>query len=121
LLIVDNGRLLLRRRPAGGLLGGLWEVPGGERKLEESLSATLDRHLAELREHTLSIVPVGEVRHSITYRRIVAPVFRAAIDKALPLTGNRYRWVSISMLGCYPLSSLSLKAARFLFNEKVSS
>jgi A/G-specific adenine glycosylase len=120
-LIVNKGRLLLRRRPAGGLLGGLWEVPGGEKKAEESLGEALDRHLGKLRQYARSIVPVGEIRHSITYRRIVAPVFRAAIDRALPLTGSRCRWVSISMLGCHPLSSLSLKAARFLFHEKVSS
>ena len=121
LLIVNNGRLLLRRRPTGGLLGGLWEVPGGEKKTEESLGDALDRHLGKLRECTRSMVSVGEVRHSITYRRIVAPVFRAVVEKGLPFPDDRCRWVSVSMLHRYPLSSLSLKAARFLFNEKVSS
>ena len=28
--VIKNGRLLLTRRPAEGLLGGLWEFPGGE-------------------------------------------------------------------------------------------
>jgi A/G-specific adenine glycosylase len=118
---VNNGRLLLRRRPAGGLLGGLWEVPGGEKGAKESLEDALDRHLGALRKCVRCLVPLGEVRHSITYRRIVAPVFRAAIDKRLTVTDTRCRWVSISMLRCYPLSSLSLKAARFLIDEEVSS
>jgi A/G-specific adenine glycosylase len=120
-LIVNGGRLLLRKRPAGDLLGGLWEVPGGEKKPAESIAAALERHLGKLRKHARAVVPVGEVRHAITYRRIVAPVFVAPVGKAFRLADNRCRWVSISRLGCYPLSSLSLKAARFLVHEKVSS
>jgi A/G-specific adenine glycosylase len=119
-LIVNDGRLILRRRSAGGLLGGLWEVPGGEKKPKESLGDALDRHLGELRKHTRLMVPVGELRHSITYRRIVAPVFRAVLDRDLFLPSSRWRWVPISTLGRYPISSLSLKAARFLFDEELS-
>lgn len=38
LVVIRHKReILLRRRPSGGLLSGLWEVPGGERKKGETL------------------------------------------------------------------------------------
>src|SRR3990167_1384628 len=41
LVIQKKQKVLLRRRPAAALLSGLWELPGGERKRGESLTAEL--------------------------------------------------------------------------------
>lgn len=111
-VIQNNKKILLRRRPAGGLLGGLWEVPGGEREKGESPEATLSRHLNGLGKSVGPLSFVGEVRHSITYRRIQAPVFFISHNHKSLRPRSGWRWASLSSLQRYPLSSLSLKAIK---------
>ena len=111
-VIQNNKKILLRRRPAGGLLGGLWEVPGGEREKEESPEATLNRHLNGLGKIARPASFVGEVRHSITYRKIRAPVFFSSGNSKSLQPQSSWRWAPLSALHRYPLSALSLKAIR---------
>jgi A/G-specific adenine glycosylase len=71
-LIRDNqGRLLIAQRPAEGLLGGLWEFPGGKQETGESLPECLAR---ELREELAIEVEVGEffvkVKHAFSHFKI---------------------------------------------------
>lgn len=113
-VLQDNKKILLRLRPAGGLLGELWEVPGGERKQRESLQGALTRHLNGLGKIVNPAVLAGEVRHSITQRRIRAPVFFfPQYRKSLP-SGSNWRWVALSSLHRYPLSTLSRKAIEWV-------
>jgi 8-oxo-dGTP diphosphatase len=56
-ILVDGGRLLLARRPAGDRLEGMWELPGGKIEAGESPQQCLARELAE--ECGL-VVTVGE-------------------------------------------------------------
>lgn len=112
LVIQKKQKVLLRRRPAAALLSGLWELPGGERKKGESLTAALTRHLnglGSIVEHSLL---VGEVRHSITHRRIRAPVLLLAQPGKEIRPGRGWRWAPLSSLQRYPLSNLSLKAIK---------
>ena len=111
-VIQTNGKILLRRRPPGGMLGGLWEVPGGERKKGENVKSALIRHLNGLGQQVRVDAVMGEINHSITRRRIRAPVFLCSNYRKIRPPDPNWRWVSLSSLGRYPLSSLSLKAIR---------
>ena len=115
-IIRRDARILVRRRTGRGILNGLWEVPGGERKKRESLKASLLRHLGELGDRVNSSSLIGEIRHSITYRRIRAPLFLCNLSHSgeLPLSQSEWRWLSTHRLHQYPLSSLSLKAVKIL-------
>ncbi len=115
-LIQNNGRLLLRRRPTGGILGGLWEIPGGERKDRESLETTMARHLNGCAGTARFRGQIGEVRHTITYRKIRSPVLLYSTSgKRAPLAADStWRWSSVAGLPRLPLSSLSLKAIKVL-------
>jgi A/G-specific adenine glycosylase len=113
-LIEKDGKILLRRRPPGGILPGLWEIPGGERKKSESLRAALARHLDGAGDRVNLGNVVGVIHHSITHRRIRAPVYRYAFAGDAPPPAPGWRWFRLSSLGRHPLSSLSLKAARLL-------
>ncbi|MBI2539930.1 MAG: A/G-specific adenine glycosylase, partial [Deltaproteobacteria bacterium] len=112
LVIQKRQKVLLRRRPAAALLNGLWELPGGERQRGESLTAALTRHLNGLGSIVDQSLLVGEVRHSITHRRIRAPVFLLAQPGKEIRPGRGWRWAPLSSLRRYPLSSLSLKAIK---------
>ncbi len=46
-LIRDDGRVLVQRRPAGKPLAGLWEFPGGQVEPGETPKAALARELDE--------------------------------------------------------------------------
>jgi A/G-specific adenine glycosylase len=108
LAVIQNGRkILLRRRPPGGILGGLWEVP-------------LVRHLSGLGEQVKPSSFIGEIRHNITCFRIRAPlfVFTCSNHKKIRLPHSRWRWFSLSSLSGHPLSSLSLKAIRLLTTNR---
>lgn len=111
-VIQKRQKVLLRRRPAAALLNGLWELPGGERKRGESLTAALTRHLNGLGSIVKHSLLVGEVRHSITHRRIRAPVLLLAQPGKEIHPGRGWRWAPLSSLRRYPLSSLSLKAIK---------
>ena len=81
LAIVDrNRKILLRRRAADGLLAGLWELPGlqlarGEnlRHFRQHLEQQLPLKLAQPRR-------IGAIRHTITNRRIRAPIYLFEAD-----------------------------------------
>jgi len=60
----EDGRILLAQRPASGLLGGLWEFPGGKQESGESLEECLKR---ELREELRIEVRVDERLASVNH------------------------------------------------------
>ena len=114
-VLAREKKILLRRRSHGALLGGLWELPGGERRKGETLKAALRRYLNGLGDCAGHLSRIGEIRHTITYRDIRAPLFFLACSKKqerIAAPHGEWRWVSISSLGQYPLSSLTLKAVR---------
>lgn len=123
LAIIRHGRkILLHRRPAAGLLAGLWELPGGEKRPSEGPLSTLRRHLEGSGIVLCSPRRLGEIRHSITHRRIRAPIFlaEAPAGARTVLAASRWRWVAPDTLHRLPVSSMTVKAAKTLLHEKSS-
>lgn len=109
-------RILLRRRRATGLLAGLWELPGGETREFQRLKVALKRALL-LPNGTLGRARrIGTIRHAITNRRIRATIFlfECACAAEIRLPGPDWRWARPSALSRYPVSSMTLKAAKLL-------
>ncbi len=46
-IISKNGKYLVAKRKAGGVVGGKWEFPGGKKEFGESLQECLRRELRE--------------------------------------------------------------------------
>lgn len=71
-----DGKFLIQRRPEEGLLGGLWEFPGGKVERGESLHAALVREIEE--ETGLVTTPsrkVGSVDHAYTHFSITLHLY----------------------------------------------
>ena len=115
-IVMNKGKILLRRRRESGMLAGLWELPGGETKRGESLHGCLRRHLQGLNRALTHEIRIGEIRHSITHRKIRAPIFRFDVRRGaeIRLKRSRWRWLVLSSLRNCPLSSMTFKAATIL-------
>jgi A/G-specific adenine glycosylase len=120
-IVRRRGRILLHHRSTKGLLAHLWELPGGEVAQRSKPEAALRRELGLLSADLSRPRWIGEFRHSITYRRIRAPIYLFDYCSAgkIHLPSRRWRWTRRSELGNYPMSSMTRKALRvFDIHEK---
>lgn len=100
-VVSKNGRLLVTRRPARGLLGGLWEFPGGKLQPGENPAAACVREIRE--EVGLDVAveePLAEVRHAYTHLRVRLHVFRCRFVSGRVRRNGPvdHRWVRIADL-----------------------
>jgi A/G-specific adenine glycosylase len=89
-----KGTVLVGRRPERGLLGGLWELPGGRRKPQETREEALRRLL---REEWGMGVAVGDrlasLPHGFSHFRITLHAYRCRRTSGRPGTDREWRWV----------------------------
>jgi A/G-specific adenine glycosylase len=120
-VIWRNEHLLIAQRPLDGLLGGLWEFPGGKQLPEETLHECLKR---ELREELDIEVEVGEkltvVRHAFTHFRITVYAYECRYlseEEPRALGVEDWRWVALSELDDYALPVVDRKIVNVV-NER---
>jgi A/G-specific adenine glycosylase len=120
-IVRHGGKLLLRRRSATGMLAGLWEFPGGAVD-NKTIRVALKHQLGELNGALRGNRRIGELRHTITDKKIHAPIFLIDLppDAELRLANSNWRWVAPSSLRHWPVSSMTLKAAKILASHEKS-
>ena len=121
-VIHRDGQVLLAKRPPEGLLGGLWEFPGGT--LEETdpdLSTCLRR---EIQEELGADIIVGEAfgtyRHAYTHFKIKLHAFCCTlVDGMEPkaIECDHLAWVHVQDLGDYPMGKVDRRIAQKLARE----
>ncbi len=116
----DSNRFLIAQRPADGMLGGLWEFPGGKQEPDESLPQTLAR---ELREELAIEVAVGEqftrIKHAFTHFRITLYAFHARHLAGEPqrIGVDDWRWVTLDELDAFAFAKTDRQIIAALRNE----
>jgi len=106
------GQVLIDQRLNKGLLGGMWEFPGGKQELEEDIEETIAR---EIREELTIEVEVGELlislEHSYSHKRLlfVVHVCKWLAGEPKPLESQQYRWVKPNELVKYPFPAANTK------------
>jgi A/G-specific adenine glycosylase len=111
--LVRGPRALAVRRPPRGLLGGLWELPGGELAAGERPADGLARLLRERVGFTPSSATLlGVVTHGFTHRALRLHVFRADADGARVRRAefDAHRWLAPAAFARLPLSAVAKKA-----------
>ena len=95
-IIRKGERLLIAQRPSDGMLGGLWEFPGGKQEEGESLAECLER---EIREELDIEIEVGDkltsVDHAYTHFSITLHALAARYLSGEPQTLGCADWVWI--------------------------
>jgi A/G-specific adenine glycosylase len=108
----DAGQVLIDQRRNEGLLGGLWEFPGGKQEPGEAIETTIERELGE----ELAIeVRVGEqlitVDHAYSHKRLrfVVHLCRWQSGEPQPLASQQVRWVAPVELETYPFPAANAR------------
>ncbi|HZW02849.1 MAG TPA: A/G-specific adenine glycosylase [Anaerolineaceae bacterium] len=119
-VIERGGELLLARRPAEGLLGGLWEFPGGKLEPGETLEQCLRREIQEELGVDVQVgSPFGVYEHAYTHFRVTLHAFRCRLNGGRPqaLHASEIRWVAAPALGEYPMGKIDRQIARRVLKE----
>jgi A/G-specific adenine glycosylase len=107
-----DGRIFIARRPGKGLLGGLWEFPGGIRGADETIEEALARGVQEsFGAAVTSLGKIGEVRHAFSHLRVTLHAFRCRIGNGTIPPGDGRRWVRLGDLSRFAFPRGSRKIA----------
>ncbi len=118
-VITHGNDVLLARRPADGMLGNLWEYPGGSLPEE---TTDLPGALQVMLEKRFGIyvevgAQVGAFKHAYTHFRITLHAFACQLSAHEPIIlAPGFAWVAIEDLSAYPMG----KVARLISRELVS-
>jgi A/G-specific adenine glycosylase len=116
-IVYRQKQILITRRARDGLLGGLWEFPGGKIKSGEDPAHACLREIKE--EVDLEVAIDGhltQVKHAYTHFRVVLEVFRCRyVSGKVKLKGPEdYRWVNLEDLQRFPFPKANLKFMHLL-------
>jgi A/G-specific adenine glycosylase len=107
-----DGCFLIAQRPPEGLLGGLWEFPGGKREPDETLEDCLRRELCEELDITVDVgAPLTVVPHAYTHFRITLHAFHCHLAGGQPraLGCADWAWITLDDVGRYAFSAADHK------------
>lgn len=116
-ILKKDGKVLIGRRPDRGLLGGLWEFPGGKVERGESREEALRRELNEELGVKVHVGPAtAAVNHTYTHFSVTLSghfcALRGGVPK--PLAHSALRWVTPSDLEKFAMPEANRKILREL-------
>lgn len=100
-----QGKILIDRRKQEGLLGGLWEFPGGKIEPGETVEACVSR---EIKEELGIEIEVGSrlitIDHAYTHFKVTLNVFNCThlSGEPQPLESDEVKWVTLDEIDEYP-------------------
>jgi A/G-specific adenine glycosylase len=120
-IVFKGDKVLIQRRPEKGLLGGLWEFPGGKVEPGERVEQALHRELREELGVEVRILKTREtLEHHYTRFRVTLHPFDCGIVSGRPLLGgtNRRRWCPVSRLAAYAFPAANRRLILRLLSER---
>ena len=108
----EQGQILIDKRPQSGLLGGLWEFPGGKLEPNETLAECVVREIQEelgidieVLEHFMTL------DHAYTHFKVTLSVHhcRHVSGEPQPIECDEVKWVTLDELDRYPFPTANQK------------
>ncbi len=120
-VIWRDEKVLLTQRPQQGLLGGLWEFPGGKLQPGEDLVSCLQREINEELGVEIQVEgSLGVYKHAYTHFKVTLHAFACHLKNSAqpqPLQVDDLRWVEASELAAYPMGKIDRQIAQHLQEE----
>jgi A/G-specific adenine glycosylase len=95
-IVWRKGKILIDRRPTEGLLGGLWEFPGGKQESGETLEQCLEREILDELNIKIRVQgPFLTVPHAYTHFKVTLHSFQCQHieGEPRPKKANDWKWV----------------------------
>jgi A/G-specific adenine glycosylase len=111
-VVQKEGKILITRRKSDGLLGGLWEFPGGKIEKTESAKLACQREIRE--EVNLAVMPTQKlttIKHAYSHFRIEMDVFLCDYESGNVELNSPvdYRWITINQIDDFPFPKANHK------------
>ena len=120
-ILRQDDTVLIARRPPNGLLGGMWEFPGGKVEDGEDHTDALIRELEEeLGIHAKVGQQLGVYHHAYTHFRVTLHAYLATaadMDK-ITLEPGEFNWVRVVDLENYPMGKIDRMISRDLLKKE---
>lgn len=103
-ILGQDGRILIARRPDHLHMGGRWEFPGGKVEAGESVQDALTRELREeIAIEVQAVQPLTEIRHEYPEKTVFLDTWWVTSFSGEPsgLEGQETRWVGREELDSY--------------------
>ena len=113
-------RVLIARRPSRGLLGGLWEFPGGKLEPGETLPEGLRREIAEELAVEIAVgAELGVYRHAYTHFKVVLHAFACTLvtGEPQPQVASELCWALPAELPDFPMGKIDRQIAHRLLAD----
>lgn len=107
----DQQQILIDRRKPSGLLGGLWEFPGGKIEPDETIEGCIAR---EIQEELGIEIAVGDrlctVTHAYSHFKVTLNVHHCThlSGDPQPIECDEVRWVSLNAIEEYPFPKANI-------------
>ena len=112
-IIWQRDKFLITKRTENGLLGGLWELPGGEIVSSETPIEALRRQIKEEWNIDINIKKkVGCVKHAYSHFKITLTLYQCQTQESVKNMNKEYRWITPAEIKYFPFPKSNHK----LFN-----
>lgn len=123
-VILKRGKAYIQQRLRNGLMGGLWEFPGGKRNANETPENCLKREIQE--ELGVDIVinsKLMTIKHSYTQFRVTLHVFlcRLPAGRIQATQCEEWKWVAPDELKRYPFPAANAKIVEYLADNHIKN
>jgi A/G-specific adenine glycosylase len=119
-VVIRGGKVLIACRPPRGLLGGLWEFPGGKLQDGEDLPACLRREIYEELGVQVEVgAQLGVYQHAYTHFRVTLYAFFCTLvqGEPRPIQADDIRWVCPDELAQFPMGKIDRQISQSLVSS----
>jgi len=124
-IIWEGNRFFIQKRPPSGLLGGLWEFPGGKIEPNETRQKALKREIYEECNIKVEIgKEVGTIDHAYSHFSISMTLFNCKLktsDIEIRENTNDQKWIMLEEVDKYAFPKANHKLFKLLMNENTSA